>query len=200
MNPLFTLGHSTQPAERLIDLLRQHGVTAVCDVRSKPYSRMNPQFNREALKATLSAAGIAYVFLGNELGGRVDDPSCYVNGRVQYERVARTPLFAEGMRRLEDGARKYRVALLCAEKDPLGCHRTLLVSRHAHERGWRVNHILYDGSLETHEQALERLLQGLGRLPTDMFKSPASIIAEAYHDQAEAVAFAIEDADAASSG
>ena len=157
MNPLFTIGHSTHPAERIVELLRQHEITALCDVRSRPYSRWNPQFNREAFKQTLADHGIAYVFLGKELGGRPDDPACYEDGRVQYGLVARTAFFAEGMRRLEEGAGKYRVALLCAEKDPADCHRALLVGREARERGWTVNHILADGRLETQDEVMARV-------------------------------------------
>jgi uncharacterized protein (DUF488 family) len=112
MNPLFTLGHFTHPIPRVIELLQQYGITAVCDVRSQPYSRRNPQFNREAFKETLADAGIAYVFLGKELGGRPEDPACYEDGRVQYGRVARTDFFAEAMRRLAEGAGKYSVALM----------------------------------------------------------------------------------------
>ena len=158
MNKVFTLGHSTHPVLRVIELLQQHGVTAVCDVRSQPYSRRNPQFNREAFGQTLSEVGIAYVFLGKELGGRPEDPACYVDGRVDYERVARTALFAEGMRRLAEEAGKHRVALVCAEKDPADCHRALLVGREARERGWVVNHILADGGLAAQNDVVGGLL------------------------------------------
>jgi uncharacterized protein (DUF488 family) len=158
VNTLFTLGHSSHPILRVVELLRQHGVTAVCDVRSKPYSRRNPQFNREAFAKSLAEAGIAYVFLGKELGGRPEDPACYVDGRVDYERMARTALFEEGMRRLAEDAGRYRVALVCAEKDPADCHRAMLVGREAHGRGWTVNHILADGGVATQNDVVGGLL------------------------------------------
>jgi len=157
-HPLFTLGHSTHSIGRVIALLQQHGVTAVCDVRSRPYSRWNPQFNREAFRDSLAEAGIAYVFLGKELGGRPEDPECYVEGRVHYERVARTELFSEGMRRLENEAGKNRVALVCAEKDPAHCHRALLVGREAQRRGWTVHHILAEGDLAPQDDVAGGLL------------------------------------------
>ena len=92
---VFTVGHSNHPLEHFIGLLRRHGVTAIADVRSKPYSRMNPQFNREDLSEALKAAGIVYVFLGKELGARTEDPACYESGKVRYDRLARTDLFRQ---------------------------------------------------------------------------------------------------------
>jgi len=138
---IFTIGHSTHPAERFIALLKQHDITALADVRSKPYSRMNPQFNREDLKKALSESGIAYVFLGKELGARTEDRSCYHEGKVQYGRLAQTELFRHGLDRVQEGAKKYRIALMCAEKDPLVCHHTILVARHLETLGlWGAAH------------------------------------------------------------
>src|SRR5690348_7620224 len=141
---VYTIGHSTQPLERFIELLRQHGVTALADVRSRPYSRMNSQFNREDLKDALREHGIAYVFLGKELGARCEDRSCYQNGKVQYSRLAQTKLFEEGLDRVREGANKYCIAMMCAEKEPLECHRTILVSRYLDAMGLQVRHILND--------------------------------------------------------
>ena len=126
---VLTIGHSNHAAADFLALLRQHAATAVADVRSAPYSRFNPQFNREALRHALTEAGIAYVYLGRELGGRSDNPACYEGGRIRYDRVAETRNFKDGLRRLESGIREHRVALMCAEKEPLHCHRTLLVSQ-----------------------------------------------------------------------
>src|SRR5271169_2675230 len=123
---IFTIGHSTHTQEYFISLLSRHGITALCDVRSKPYSRVNPQFNREELQRVLREHGITYVFLGTELGARSDDPTCYENGKVQYDRLAHTELFRQGLDRVQEGVRKYRIALMCAEKEPLECHRTIL--------------------------------------------------------------------------
>lgn len=125
---VLTIGHSNHPIERFIGLLKQDGVTAVADVRSAPFSRHNPQFNKDSLQQSLSEAGIAYIFLGKELGARSNDRSCYEDGRVQYERLARTDLFLDGIERVRKGAEQYRIALMCAEKEPLECHRTLLVA------------------------------------------------------------------------
>ncbi len=94
---VFTIGHSTHSRERFIALLIQHRITALCDVRSKPYSRMNPQFNREELKRVLPAHAASVCFLGRELGARSEDSDCYENGQVQYSRRSRnTDLFRRG--------------------------------------------------------------------------------------------------------
>ena len=186
---VYTIGHSTHSIERFMALLRQHSVTALCDVRSRPYSRMNPQFNRESLKKDLREAGIKYVFLGEELGARSEDKSCYRNGQVQYDLLAKTALFRRGIDRIKDGAREYRVALMCAEKEPLECHRTILVARRLFEEGAPVMHIHADGHVEEHSQAIERLITML-RVPTaDMFRSQDAVVSDAYQHQAEQIAY-----------
>lgn len=157
MPRLLTIGHSTHTSERFLDLLRCHGVGAIADVRSTPASRFAPQFNREAIRRALAMSGVRYVFLGKELGARSADPSCYVHGKVQYERLARTPQFQSGISRILDGASRGTVALMCTEREPLDCHRAILVSKVLVERGAEVSHILGDGSLEGHAQAMLRL-------------------------------------------
>jgi uncharacterized protein (DUF488 family) len=192
---VFSIGHSTQPLERFIALLKQHDITAIADVRSKPYSRMNPQFNREALKKALSENGVAYVFLGLELGARSQDRSCYLNGKVQFGRLAQTELFANGLRRVREGAKKFRIALMCAEKEPLECHRTILVSRHLDGTGTDVLHIHGDGRIESHKEAMSRLLRLLHLPDGDMFRSTDDIVSEAYRLQEERIAYTEETPD-----
>lgn len=186
---LFTIGHSNHPIEAFIQLLHRHGVTAVGDVRSQPYSRYVPQYSRESLKAALTRAGIAYVFLGKELGARSENPACYKQGKVQYDCLARQPQFAEGVRRVIEGMQRYSIALMCSEKDPLECHRTLLVARKLHEAGIEIAHIHPDGSLEDH-RTLESRLLGVCKLPEgDMFKPRDEFVSEAYAIQGERVAY-----------
>lgn len=168
---VLTVGHSNHSPETFLALLTRHGVTALADVRSAPYSRFNPQFNRKALSASLAAAGIAYVWLGRELGGRPDNPDCYEDGAVRYDRLARTSLYREGIDRVLRGAAEHCLALMCAEKDPLHCHRTLLVSRSLEEEGLEVAHILADGALEPHESVMDRLLAARR---DDLFAEPKS--------------------------
>jgi uncharacterized protein (DUF488 family) len=190
-NKLFTIGHSTHTMSRLIALLKLHEVSALCDVRSQPYSRINPHFNREPLKESLKEAGIVYVFLGSELGARTSDKSCYEDGRVKYERIARTRLFSKGLDRIEDGLNKYQISLMCAEKEPLNCHRTILVARQLELRGIPVAHIHSDGTLETNAHAIDRLIRVLS-LP-DMFLPQNELIAEAYRLQEDRIAYAAPD-------
>lgn len=196
---VLTIGHSTHSLDVFVKLLRQHGVTALVDVRSTAYSRTNPQFNRETLERDLKAKGIKYVFLGSELGARSNDLTCYENGRVQYARLARTDLFRSGIDRVIRGANEYHIALMCAEKEPLDCHRTLLVARALADLGVVVQHILSDGRLESHEATMERLLKIVGLGHRDMFRSRDDLIAEALVRQEERVAYVNEKlaADAA---
>ena len=189
---IFTIGHSTHNAETFAALLQKHQVEALADVRSSPFSRFNPQFNQEALEQLLKANGIRYVFLGKELGARSEDRSCYVRGRVQYSRLAQTALFRGGINRVLQGATKYRVALMCAEKEPLECHRTLLVAKALAAQGQRVLHIHADGHLETHEAAMERLLKMTGVPDEDMFLSKDELLAKALARQEEQVAYVEE--------
>ena len=164
---VLTIGHSNHPQETFLGLLERHRVTALADVRSTPFSRFNPHFNRKSLGGALAARGIEYLYLGRELGGRPDEPACYEEGRIRYDRVARQERFREGLERVESGVVEHRMALMCAEKEPLDCHRTLLVGQALHERGMEVAHIHADGGLEPHADAMDRLLAGTGLDPKD---------------------------------
>ncbi len=172
MNPnmdrvVLTIGHSNHPQETFLGLLERHRVRALADVRSTPWSRFNPHFNRKLLAGALAVRGIEYLYLGRELGGRPDDPACYEEGRIRYDRIARTEWFREGVDRVVRGAVEHRMAVMCAEKEPLDCHRTLLVGQALHERGMDVAHIHADGGLEPHADAMDRLLSGTGLDPND---------------------------------
>ncbi len=187
--PIYTIGHSNHQWRKLLNLLQTHGIGAVCDVRSRPYSRFNPQFNREPMRDALKAERIAYIYLGGELGGRPEDEGCYENGQVRYDRGARSENFRQGLARLQKGRETHRLALMCAEKDPLDCHRMLLVSRQLAEDGIPVLHILATGKLETQEQALERLLTRLAIPAGDLLRSRDEAILAAYSAQAGKVAY-----------
>ncbi len=195
-NPMvLTVGHSNHPPEVFIGLLVRHGVDEVIDVRSAPYSRYASQFNYEGLNRMLDDIGIGYAYLGGELGGRPVDRSCYNSeGRVQYDRVAVTDSFEDALRRVTRVSDENRVALLCTEKEPLECHRTLLVARALAIRDVAVAHIHADGFLESHDDAMTRLLE-LHKLPPhgDMFRTRVDVITEALDRQARKFAYVMTD-------
>jgi uncharacterized protein (DUF488 family) len=191
---IFTIGHSTHPQDRFIDLLRVNGITALCDVRSKPFSSRNSQFNREALEEALPLSGIQYRFLGKELGARSDNPQCYVNGKIQYDLLANTEQFRYGLKRVLVGIRQvFRIALMCAEKEPLECHRSILVARHLDLMGIEVNHIHRSGQLESHSAAMTRLVRMLFLMEDDMFLTPEELVEKAYRRQGERIAYAMDE-------
>jgi uncharacterized protein (DUF488 family) len=192
LTTLHTVGHSNHSIEKFIGLLTANGITAVADVRSRPFSRRHPQFNKDRLAAELARHGIAYVFLGKELGARTEDPSCYQEDKVQYSRLAATALFKAGIERVLDGAQKYRIALMCAEKEPLDCHRTLLVSRALEGLGASIAHILADGSVETQEQIWSRLIDLTGLSKQDMFCDHAELLARACKLREDKIAYVKE--------
>jgi uncharacterized protein (DUF488 family) len=155
---ILSIGHSNHAIERFVALLREHGVAAVADVRSRPYSRWVPHFNKAALSSALAAAGIRYLFLGRELGGRPEGDEYYDDdGRVDYARRARAPDFAAGIERLLHVARQGSTAILCAEEDPRRCHRRLLVTPALLAHGAEVIHLRGDGRAEP-EEALQLAL------------------------------------------
>lgn len=146
---LLTVGHSNHDLGRLLALLRAHGVQCIADVRSWPVSRYTPWFDRQPLREALDAAGVRYVFLGRELGGRPKEQHLYdEGGHVRYDAVASSKDFARGLERLRRGVEALRIAVMCAEENPEHCHRRLLVGRVLFEEGTRVLHIRGDGRLE----------------------------------------------------
>lgn len=185
---VFTIGYSTHTLAAFVALLRRHKVTAVADVRSVPYSRLQPQYNREVLAEALSGQGMAYAFLGAELGARSNDKACYENGKVQYRRLAKSAAFRSGLERVRRGSENHQIALMCAEREPLECHRALLVARELAAIGVSVAHIHADGHLEPHEDAVRRLLELIG-LKEDLFRSQLDVIDEAYARQEVRVAY-----------
>lgn len=191
--PVFTIGHSNLEIGRFVALLKQHGIQAIADVRSSPYSQYNPQFNRELLQKSLQEHGISYVFLGQELGARRAERECYLEGRADYRLISQTPAFKRGIERVTQGTAKMRVALMCAEKDPIECHRCILVTPHLRQQGLQVLHVLSDGSLEDHAHTEKRLLQAFALENKELFRSQDEIVAEAYKKQGEKVAYHEDD-------
>ena len=190
---IYTIGHSSHEIENFVALLRRHRINAVADVRSLPYSRWQSQFNRENLKETLMAHGISYVFLGKELGARSGDPECYENGRVKYRLLAKSPLFKSGIKRIRDGCSRKRIVLMCAEKDPLDCHRTILIARELVESGVNVTHVLANGHVEPHSVAMKRLFEQLGLPELDLFLTADELMDQAYAAQELRIAYVDEE-------
>lgn len=186
---LFTIGHSNISVERFIAMLRGAQVDAVVDVRSAPTSRWFPWFSAKPLAETLAGAGIAYAMMGETLGGRPRSHSLYPDGAVDYEAMAVQPEFVASLDQLIGKAAQSRVCLMCAERDPLDCHRCLLVARRLAERGLAVGHILHDGAIEPHVATEARLL-ALDADAAGLFAAGDSErLAAAYRHRARAVGF-----------
>jgi uncharacterized protein (DUF488 family) len=186
---LFSIGHSNIPAERFLALLREAGVNALADVRSVPFSRWSPWFSVKALVQQLAQASISYALLGDTLGGRPRSESLYRDGVADYEAMAAAPEFRAALSRLAAAAVRSRICLMCAEREPLDCHRCLLVARHLAESGLAVGYILVDGTIEAHAATEQRLL-ALDDEDRDLFAAgQQDRLAPAYRRRARAVAF-----------
>ncbi len=183
---IFTIGHSNHKLEYFIGILQKTGISAIADVRSSPYSRFTPHFNRKELEIALKRENIAYVFLGDQLGARTKDRSCYIDGQASYERIEQSKFFQEGLQRVLDGAQKYNIALMCAEKEPLDCHRTILVAKVLKEKGIQIVHILADGALEDSIITDNRLLAMVGKETCDFFSDP---LQQAYEIRGKQIAY-----------
>ncbi len=190
-NTLYTIGYSSRSIDDFISLLKQHTITALCDVRSMPYSSRNPQFNREPLKTVLKSHNIEYVFLGEELGARPKDQSCYVDGKAIYQKIAATTLFKKGLDRIKLGMQKgYVLALMCAEKDPMTCHRSILICRNLRGQGIDIRHIIDPETTELQTDLEKRLIAQL-KLHPDIFKDTDTnaLIERAYDAQGDRIAY-----------
>jgi uncharacterized protein (DUF488 family) len=186
---LFTIGHSNIPIDRFVALLQQAGVNAVADVRSVPASRRFPWFSKTNLAKRLAGDGINYTPMGDMLGGRPRDARLYCDDIADYEAMAKEPDYLHGLARLTAEAMRSRVCLMCAEREPLECHRCLLVARSLGERGLAVGHILYDGAIEAQAETERRLLALTGEDCGLFTPGQRERLAAAYRQQGRAAAY-----------
>jgi len=156
---IYTIGHSNVPTRKIVEHLKHHGVQVLVDVRSSPYSKYVPQFNREMFQAVLQGECLEYKFAGEYLGGRPNDPTCYKNGQipdghadflhlVDYPGMMTKEWYQKGIQRLLEIAREKPTAIMCSEEDPARCHRQYLISQTLLKQGIEVLHIRSDGRLQ----------------------------------------------------
>ena len=196
-NVIYTIGHSNHALDAFIGLLSKHNINAIADVRSVPYSNFNSQFNRDFLAENLKVRDINYIFFGQELGARSENPDCYLNGQVQYDRIAASETYKHALERIISGSVEYKIALMCSEKEPLDCHRTILVARSLVDHDCIVKHILADGSIEEHETTIKRLLEMTKLAEDELLRSFDDRVDEAYKVRETKIAYAesLEDKD-----
>lgn len=159
--PIFTIGYGARSIDALVAVLAANHIDYLIDVRTAPYSRFKPEFSKDALEHALQQHGIRYVFLGDALGGRPDDPACFVDGKVDYEKVRQRPAFQTGISRLQSAyTQQRRVVLMCSEGKPEQCHRSKLIGEVLDGIGVPVMHIDENDALVTHAAVIARLTDG----------------------------------------
>lgn len=170
---LFSIGHSNHPLEAFLKLLKMHSVEVLIDARSHPQSRHAPHFSAQTLDAAVTKIGAKYLFLGKELGGRPEGRKFYDDeGHVLYSRLAQSPSFLEGIRRLEEEIKNRRAAILCSEEDPTCCHRRLLVGRVLATRGIALDHIRGDGLIQKEEELSLKETRRSNQSQQTLFEEP----------------------------
>lgn len=192
MGFLFTIGYSGLNSEAFADLLIKNNVDVVCDVRSTPYSSYKPDFSRGPFRAFLNKFGIKYAFMGDQLGARPADRSCYDGGQATYERISASEPFKAGLNRLRSGVGQLNLALVCSERDPLECHRAVLVCRNLYDLHPHIKHIHCDGSVETQQEFDERLVSFQNLTPPPLLQRPGDwerAVALAYERQGDGIAY-----------
>tara|TARA_R110002012_G_scaffold296830_1_gene494360 strand:+ start:954 stop:1565 length:612 start_codon:yes stop_codon:yes gene_type:complete len=190
MSITYTVGHSTTSYDTFLSKLNSVQVNVIADVRSTPFSKFTPQFNQDVLQKQLKRDGISYVFLGNELGGRPRRLECYTDGVADYELMASSVEFQAGLERVKGGISKgYTIALMCAEHNPLDCHRCLLVGRSLADQGIWLSHILGNGSVSSHDDIERQLLELSGLNHEDLFTPLDERISRAYRERGKKVAY-----------
>lgn len=170
--PLYTIGHGNRKPDEFLALLKNFGIKYLIDVRSQPYSKFNPQFNQNDLKFFLERNGIKYVFMGDSIGGRPKDTSCYDDdGKVDYEVVKTKDFFIQGIDRLKTAYNKdINVVIMCSESKPCECHRSKLIGRVLNLENIVLNHIDEKGKLKNQASIINELNKGLGEF--DLFGNP----------------------------
>jgi len=191
---LYTIGHSNHAIGKFIALLKIYEIRVVIDVRSSPYSSYCPQFNQDTLTLALKKSDIAYLYLGNELGARPDDACCYENGRISFLKIIKSDSFNNGIHKVLCEMQNHKIVLLCSEKDPINCHRTIIISHFLSRYGVHIQHILENGAIEENSETEKRLLKTM-KIERSLFEQDATeenLIEEAYSKQAKNISYPSE--------
>ena len=189
MNELFTIGYANFSGIHFLNMLNKCDINFIVDVRSWPYSNYKPVFNRESLKSSLADYDIGYLFLGDNCGARTDDETCYVDNRVDYDLLAKSKVFMNGLERIHRGLRKYRIALMCAENDPITCHRDILICRNLKQMDIKIRHIIAPNIIEVNEESEQRLLNLFFNQENELFADRNDLLNEAYTRQGILIAY-----------
>lgn len=159
--PIYTIGYGERTLVALLAVLQRYQIEYLVDVRTAPYSRYKPEFSKAELSAALRQQGFKYLFMGDQLGGRPTDPTCYTDGKVDYDKVQATAAYQQGIERVRSAfAQQQRIVLLCSEGKPEQCHRSKLIGATLDKLGIPLVHI--DEADEPQSQAaiITRLTDG----------------------------------------
>lgn len=169
--PLYTIGHGNRKSDDFISILKEYGIQFLIDVRSQPYSKYNPQFNQNDLRYLLERNDIRYVFMGDSIGGRPDDSSCYDNlGKVDYEVVKTKDFFLQGINRLKTAYEKdISLVIMCSESKPCECHRSKLIGKVLKLDNILLKHIDEKGKIKDQSTVMNELTKGM---ESDLFGNP----------------------------
>lgn len=186
---IFTIGHSNLDISDFINLLLSNKIELVVDVRSAPYSKLYPHFNRNFLEESLIINSIKYIFLGDSVGGRSNNLEDFSKGRVVYKKIAEKKEYISSINTIIQNSSKYKIVLMCSEKEPLECHRTLLISRSIETHTVKILHIHRDGQIESQGEAIQRLLKIWKLDSPNLFGEDAERINEAFTKQESKYAY-----------
>lgn len=200
---LYTIGHSIHSSNFFLELIKNYNINCLVDVRSNPYSRYTPQYNMNELKRFLISNQIYYIFMGEEFGARRKDKSLFTNGYLDFEKVIKDSLFQKGIERINNGLEKnFKIVFMCTEKDPIDCHRSILVARAFQDINYKVLNIREDGNYETQSQIEKRLLDlyfptknQLSLIELEPKKDTHELILEAYRLRNQEIAYREENSD-----
>jgi uncharacterized protein (DUF488 family) len=148
MTTIYTIGHSNHLMPDFIKILQNNSIDTLVDIRSSPYSKHVPHFNKKPLEQSMESAHIQYRFLGDKIGGKPRSKEYYIDGEVNYHLLAKTLKFKEGIRELVILSKDHKVVLMCSEEDPYHCHRHHLIAQNLLKKGIKVVHIRKNGSLK----------------------------------------------------
>ena len=198
-NTIYTIGYTGFSLSEFLNVLKNYKIQVVIDVRSSPYSERYPNYNRPNLEDTLKKSGIYYRNYADEFGARQDNPIYYTDGYLDFKKFSKSQAFQNGVVKIRNSLDKgYLIAFLCAEKDPIQCHRAILVSREFSDLGYNVHHILTNGKYETQQDIEQRLLAMFfpNGIQQDFFSEPLDLdtaIDIAYRKQNQKIGYQREE-------